>query len=155
MLEILMLMMLLSGCCFATYYDIRLRIIPNEISYSLIAMGLLFSGLTGNLESSFYAVLVMIPFLVALSALGGMGAGDVKLLFAAAVILGFEATLYLLPAVVLIGAIFALFWLLARHSHFKATVSPAKTEKAMPFAPTILAAVSAVMILPLSEWLAP
>ena len=147
-----MLVMLLAGCGLACYYDVRSRIIPNEITYSLIAMGLLFSGLVGNLESSFYAALVMLPSLVALGYLGGMGAGDSKLLFAAALILGLPATLYLLPTLLLLGGLVAFIWLVAARISSSSDIKGKWEPGTMPFAPVISLAILAVLILPIPEW---
>lgn len=95
----------------AAFYDLRQRRIPNFLTVAVMVLALVahcwaagFDGLTtwfwGLLAG---AGLLMIPF-----AMGGMGAGDVKLLACAGSMLGAVHVLYAFVASSLLGGVLAL-----------------------------------------------
>ena len=101
----------------ASLTDIAHRKIPNVITYPLALFGLIYNiamaGMSGLLFS-FSGILVGGGILLLFYALGGMGAGDVKLMAAVGSVLGpmgtFQAFLY----TALVGGLYALVVLL-RH----------------------------------------
>ena len=103
----------------ACYYDGRSRIIPNKLTAALMAAGLVtnvvFSGWQGLLFSlaGFAAglLILFVPF-----CLGGIGAGDVKLLAAIGSLLGtaFAADSFLYGAI--IGGVWAVVVLIRQKS---------------------------------------
>lgn len=80
--------------------DIRVRMIPNEAVFLLAAVGLVLLITTGNVEGIFQAAIsmffVMFVFIALGSAMGSesIGAGDVKLAGAMALVLGFPQIMY-------------------------------------------------------------
>ena len=119
------LVILTAALLAASLMDIAHRRIPNGITYPLAACGLIFhfvsSGTTG-LIFALTGILAGTALLLPLYLLGGMGAGDVKLLAAAGSILGpagiFTAALYS----ALVGGLYALF-VLWRHGAMEAAFS--------------------------------
>jgi prepilin peptidase CpaA len=84
--------------CVAVGFDVRTRRIPNLLTFGAAAVALLFALTTGGPAAATTAALawflgaaLFFPFF----ALGGMGAGDVKLLAALAAWLGPADTVYL------------------------------------------------------------
>ncbi len=85
--------------------------VPNKITYPLIVSGWIYSGITGGwsgLGWSLAATLFGLALLFGLHLIGGMGAGDVKLLAGIAAFVHIEHTWYIFVATTIIGAIMAL-----------------------------------------------
>jgi prepilin peptidase CpaA len=85
--------------------------VPNKITYPLIVAGWLYGfasgGFTG-LGLSLLATFVGFACLFFLHLIGGMGAGDVKLLAGIAAFVGVHHTLWIFVATTVVGAIMAL-----------------------------------------------
>jgi prepilin peptidase CpaA len=82
------LLVFVLSCC---VFDVRTRRIPNAISAPAILIGLILNGLyfgSAGLLASAGGVVVMIAVLIAPFALGGIGAGDVKMMAAVGAFLG-------------------------------------------------------------------
>ena len=85
----------------ATAWDLRLRRVPNALTFGAAALGFLASGLgegMGGLAQSLLGWLVGLALFLPLFVVGGLGAGDVKLLAAFGAWLG--------PT----GALWSAFW---------------------------------------------
>lgn len=158
-----MILTLVVGAVLASGYDIRTREIPNEISYSLVTLGVLFAALSGQLVSAGLAFSLMIPFVGLLGILGGMGAGDAKLLLAVSVFLGLGQTAYLIPVLLVAGSGFAVLYVVlhlvrrrfassAGTSTPEATFEQSISTARLPFAPAILAAVIWVLLVPVDRF---
>ncbi len=102
----------LTGTGLCAMYDLRIGRIPNKITFSCIFAGFAINawcyGLVG-LRDWFYgmvagALLLMIPF-----ALGGMGAGDVKMLAAIGALNGSKFVFHVFLYGALIGGALSLF----------------------------------------------
>jgi prepilin peptidase CpaA len=109
------LLMVLLAICVIT--DLRERMIYNKVLLPFLVAGLILNTATGGISGLGYAIagtavgfsILLIPYF-----LGGMGAGDVKLL---AVIGGLKGTFFVLTAAVymaIAGGIIALFVLFFR-----------------------------------------
>ncbi len=108
---------LLAAIALVFYFDGRYRLIPNKLITVVVGLGLvtntIISGWTGFAlaTAGFFAglIILIIPFL-----LGGIGAGDVKLLAAIGCLLGpgFAAAAFLYGAV--FGGIWAVIVLLKK-----------------------------------------
>ena len=145
MLELIPPGLAVAGAAMAAGQDIRTREISNEISYSLLVLGILFAALSGSLGSALFALALMVPFVLVLGLLGGMGAGDAKLLLGLAPCLGMPVTLLFMTLVVLIGALAAMSWLAWRAvaGGMMARQGEALMDQRLPFAPAILGALLA------------
>jgi len=85
--------------------------VPNKITYPLIIAGWLYSFAVGGfvgLGMSRLATFIGFACLFFLHLIGGMGAGDVKLLAGIAAFVGVEHTLWIFAATTIIGAIMAI-----------------------------------------------
>ena len=85
--------------------------VPNNITYPLIAAGWIYStavGGWGGLGWSVAATFFGLGLLFGLHLIGGMGAGDVKLLAGIAAFVHIEHTWYIFVATTIVGAIIAL-----------------------------------------------
>jgi prepilin peptidase CpaA len=106
-------------------FDWRSRRIPNVLTLTAIALGLalnaLFAGAAGAVFSAFGlaigAGLLLIPYLM-----GGMGAGDVKLMGAVGALLGWQLALTALLYTALAGGLIAVAAIL-RTSTFRSSFS--------------------------------
>ncbi len=105
-LALLILLALASAC------DIRSHRIPNLLSLAGLGLGLAEHGWRGggaglllSLEGVAAACLALLPY-----ALGGLGAGDVKLLGAVGALMGPIFLLWTLPGAVFAGGLLALAW---------------------------------------------
>lgn len=85
--------------------------VPNKITYPLIVAGWVYSfamgGFTG-LGLSLLATFIGFACLFFLHLIGGMGAGDVKLLAGIAAFVGVQHTIWIFAATTVIGAIMAI-----------------------------------------------
>lgn len=117
--------LLVAGLIVATFIDFEHYIIPNEITYGGIVLGLLLSPLNVPLRvggsaanallQSFIGVIVGGVTLLVVALLGekifkkeAMGMGDVKLLAAIGAFLGWEATLFTVFVSSVVGGVFGL-----------------------------------------------
>src|SRR5258706_4915479 len=95
----------------AAVIDVRTHRIPNLLTFGSAIAGLLYHGITGGLPGVVWALAacaiglaLFFPFFV----LGGMGAGDVKLLAALGAWLGPSGALRLAAATALAGGLVAI-----------------------------------------------
>lgn len=102
----------------ACVWDLRTQRIPNALTLSAAVAAIVFHAATAGWSGVGFSVsgwlvgtLVFFPFF----AVRGMGAGDVKLLAAFGAWLGPFDVLYVAVATAIIGALFALALIIARH----------------------------------------
>jgi prepilin signal peptidase PulO-like enzyme (type II secretory pathway) len=126
-----------------TLIDIRLQIIPDELTVALIALGLWITAASveplpwaSHLGAAFGAALFFAG-LIAITRGKGMGVGDVKLGFALGVIFGWPAILLLLMLAFIIGAIVGVALIAARSKNLKSAV---------PFGPFLAIAAAIVFL---------
>lgn len=84
--------------------------VPNKITYPLIVAGWIYSTAVGGLPGlgwSLAATFFGLALLFGLHLIGGMGAGDVKLLAGIAAFVHIEHTWYIFVATTIVGAIMA------------------------------------------------
>lgn len=113
-------LLLLSICVVAAIYDVRTRRIPNELTLSCAIAGLVThaaSLTTAGIYLVWLCGAVAAGF--ALYRLGGIGAGDVKLLAAGTALLGWPLGLTFLLYSALCGGLQALAALLARRNGYQ------------------------------------
>lgn len=109
----------------AAVFDVRTRRIPNWLNASAIVLGigahLCLQGVSGAcwaLLAGLVGGLVFFVFYIA----GGMGAGDVKLMTALGVLVGFQGLLPIMTLSAILGGILAMALALAR-GKFKQTMA--------------------------------
>ena len=105
-------------------WDLWFHKIPNWLTFPAAALAITyhsamngFSGLLFSLEGIAVGIAILLPFYL----LGGMGAGDAKLLGAVGGILGPKGVFAAFLFTALVGGIYALF-LLAYHGYLKKTI---------------------------------
>jgi len=104
---VLVILLTLAAVC-----DIRTHRIPNPLALAGLILGLVWHGWRGggaglllSLEGVAVAALALLPY-----ALGGLGAGDVKLLGAVGALMGPAFLLWTLLGTILAGGLLALAW---------------------------------------------
>ena len=109
--HVLTLAALLAGTCAAAAIDLRVRRVPNWLTGSVAATGVVLAG-AGLGEASVQSALIggVLGLLLMLPGylLGGTGAGDVKLLAATGTFLGPTATLWAFVLTLMAGGLMAL-----------------------------------------------
>jgi prepilin peptidase CpaA len=105
-------------------WDLRFHKIPNWLTFPAIGLAIAyhtsmngFSGFFFSLEGMTAGIAILLPFYL----LGGMGAGDVKLLGAVGGLLGPKGVFLAFLFTALVGGIYALI-LLASHGYLKKTI---------------------------------
>ncbi|RPF55845.1 A24 family peptidase [Aquisalibacillus elongatus] len=99
---------LISGLLASFYLDIKFRKIPNYITFVVIVSGITYHSVANGLEGLLFSttgiiigiLLLFIPFF-----LGGVGAGDVKLLGAIGAVMGAKFTIYAFLISAVIGGL--------------------------------------------------
>lgn len=114
--EILLILPLSMGLSMAALRDLKTQKIPNLITYPMMLFGLVFHGVSNGLVGLGFSAgglivgtgFFLIPYL-----LGGMGAGDAKLMGGAGAILGSTGVIVAAVFSVLIGLVYAiaLLWI--------------------------------------------
>ena len=95
----------------AAIIDIRFRRIPNWLTYPAVLVGIGFHTLSRGLDGFLFSTAGMflgLGLLVAFYLVGGMGAGDVKLMAAVGAFLGPKGALTAFVLTALVGGIYAL-----------------------------------------------
>jgi prepilin peptidase CpaA len=114
----------LTICLAASYMDLRRRIVPNWLTLPAIPLGIVLNTLTGGAGgavSSLACVIICGGLFFALFWLGGMGAGDVKLMAAVAALASWPAAIYAMVYTAVAGGIIAIV-ILARKGRLFATM---------------------------------
>jgi prepilin peptidase CpaA len=91
--------------------------VPNWITFPMIISGWAYGAATGGLEGFGYSLLatgVGLALLLPAYAIGGMGAGDVKLLAGVGAWMGTEVTFYAFCATAIVGGVLAVAMVLCR-----------------------------------------
>jgi len=117
-MESTLLALLFPGLAAADATDLASRRIPNWITASLAAGGLVLNALAGGWGGLFASLAGMaagLGLMLAPYALGVLGAGDAKLMAAAGAVLGPAGAFWSFLFASLAGGVYALAVLLARH----------------------------------------
>ncbi len=113
------LVVILIACAIT---DLRSRRIPNSLTYPTIVAALLYyfylNGLDGLIFSTLGLMtgtcLLIVPYLM-----GGMGAGDAKLMGTVGAIVGVKGVIISFLLTAMIGGLYALLVIFTKRNHFK------------------------------------
>jgi Flp pilus assembly protein protease CpaA len=126
----------IAACCFAVSVDVRVRRIPNKLTFPLWAAGIGWSiaigGLHGAGETFGGMAIAGLPFFI-LWMVGGGGAGDAKMMFAIGAWLGITHGFIAAVAVGLAGGILSLFYALGHGRLLNALANTAWMTLTLPF----------------------
>jgi len=106
----------------AAWIDGKELRVPNWITFPMVLSGLVYCTWTGGIEglgAGLLGMAVGLLCLLPLYAVGGMGAGDVKLMAGIGAWLGWEITLYSFAVSTIVGAAMAILMVLHRKSFTK------------------------------------
>lgn len=107
---------------FAVKYDVIERRIPNKLTLSVVLWGLfssvIFGGLQGIIDSFFGLFVGLAIFIIPFS-MGGMGAGDVKLMAAVGSLIGWKLTVYSALLTAIAGGIIVIGYTLYKGNFFR------------------------------------
>ena len=101
----------------ASYMDLKVAKIPNLVTFPLVAVGLMFHAMMNGLDGLVFSAKgcgIGFGFLILLYAVGGFGAGDVKLVAATGSLLGPSAIVSAIFMAALVGGFCALGLLMCR-----------------------------------------
>ncbi len=106
----------------AAWIDGKELRVPNWITFPMVAAGLLFNVWNGGwagLGDGLVGMVVGLACLLPLYAVGGMGAGDVKLMAGVGAWLGWEVTFYAFCVSTVVGAVMAVLMVLYKRAFKK------------------------------------
>jgi prepilin peptidase CpaA len=120
--EYFLIILLLSILSISAIIDFRTQKIPNLITFPTIIIALLYHFFIYGIDGLIFSALglatgmglLIIPYM-----LGGMGAGDVKLMGAVGAILGSKSVFVAFLLTALVGGIYALILILLNKNQFK------------------------------------
>jgi prepilin peptidase CpaA len=101
--------------------DFNKQKIPNLITYPSMVIALSYHGFTRGADGLLFSLaglavgigIFLVPYLM-----GGMGAGDAKLMGAVGAVIGAKGVFYATLCIALVGGIYALVLILAHRAHF-------------------------------------
>ena len=120
--DVTVLIVIIIALGSAVYYDIRFRRIPNWLTLSALVAGIGYHAITGGFAGLGYSLLGLAAgfgcfFLFYI--LGGMGAGDVKLMAAMGSLLGPRDVLFAAAYTAIAGGVYALLLIIAKKENRK------------------------------------
>ncbi len=150
--SIIILLISLLGSIF----DVKYRKIPNWLNFGTVALALIYHAIHMNLHGALQALLGCIVGIAALFIpylMGGMGAGDVKLLGAIGSIVGLKNVLWIFFYSGICGLFLGIIWILLTPGHFKFLITtgkvlpPVDKKQKLPYGVAIMFGVIAYIIL--------
>jgi len=110
----------------AAINDLRVQKIPNLINFSVVAVSICFYTFTHGLDGLIFSVsgmLLGVALLIAPYIMGGMGAGDAKLMGAVGSVLGPKGVFVSFLYTAIVGGVYAVIQLIVHRYHGKAIVT--------------------------------
>jgi prepilin peptidase CpaA len=120
LVDVFLVFILAFGMTIAALWDVKTRKIPNILTFPMMVLGFAYHGMTSGLSGLGFSaaglgvgiVIFLIPYVM-----GGMGAGDAKLMGAAGAVLGAKGVIVAAVISTVFGGIYAMA-LLAIHHDF-------------------------------------
>jgi prepilin peptidase CpaA len=119
MFQILIKTLLIVVAIASIGYDLRTHRIPNFITFTAMVLGLVLYAVVGGMSGfldAFGGLGIGLGVFLIVYIMGGMGAGDVKLMGGMGSLLGVEKTIFALLSTALIGGILAIIKITATSS---------------------------------------
>ncbi len=122
----LIIILLTSILIVAAIIDIQVQKIPNLLTFPTMVLGLIYCSITSGWNGLLFSIeglalgiaIFIIPYLM-----GGMGAGDAKLMGAIGAIIGPKGVLVASLFTAIVGGIYALIILLVNHKYSKSFIT--------------------------------
>jgi prepilin peptidase CpaA len=119
-MDILLTLCIVFGMTVAAFWDLRNQKIPNVFTFPMMLLGLGYLGIANGVNGICFSAagicigfcLFLIPYL-----LGGMGAGDAKLMGAAGALLGAKGAILAALLAIVFGGIYAMVLLMIHHEY--------------------------------------
>lgn len=129
-MDTFLLIFLTTILVLAAVNDLRFQKIPNLLTFTTMALGLGYHSAMGGLDGLFFSAgglvlgmaILILPYL-----LGGMGAGDAKLMGAVGAILGSRGVFIAFLFTAIVGGVYALIILLINTEYSKALIKRSRT----------------------------
>jgi len=120
MMDILITLCILSGMTMAAFWDMKTQKIPNLLTFPMMVLGLGYHGIANGVDGICFSAagicigicVFLIPYL-----LGGMGAGDAKLMGAAGALLGAKGVILSALLAIVFGGIYAMALLMIHRDY--------------------------------------
>lgn len=106
----------------SSVYDLKIRRIPNWLTFGSFFLVLIFNITTLNFHNVLNCILgflLGIALLIVPYAMGGMGAGDVKLLGAIGSVVGYKEILWVFFYSSIAGLVLGIIWIILKPGHLK------------------------------------
>lgn len=105
-----------------SFYDVKFRRVPNWLTFGSFGIALIYNITTLKIHNILFCVcgfLVGIGLLIIPYILGGMGAGDVKLLGAIGSIVGYKNIICIFIYTAISGMLLGIIWMLSKPDRLK------------------------------------
>ncbi len=115
--------MMIAVLGIAVYYDLRFRRIPNWLTFPAMIAGIAYHTYVGGIPAlflSFGGLLLGFALFFVFYAIGGMGAGDVKLMAAIGALLGPKDVLFAALYTAIAGGVYAILLLVTQKQNREA-----------------------------------
>jgi len=120
MMDIPITLFIVSGMTMAAFWDMKTQKIPNRLTFPMMLLGLGYHGIGNGVNGICFSAagicigvcVFLIPYL-----LGGMGAGDAKLMGAAGALLGAKGAVLAALLAIAFGGIYAMILLMIHHDY--------------------------------------
>lgn len=101
-IDIIIQIILIIGCIYSCYTDVKYTKIKNYITFPLMIIGLVYNAIWGNFTYSLIGLFIPLLFLF-------LGQGDVKLFMGIGTILGYKAVLDIILLSLVLSMLFSVF----------------------------------------------
>lgn len=125
-MNIFLPVILLLAIAFAVVWDLKTQKIPNLLTYPMILTGMVMHGISGGwigIADSALGMIMGIAIFIIPYLMGGMGAGDSKLMGGVGAILGAPAVVVAAVLSILFGLLYAILLMIVHRDYGRAFIS--------------------------------